>query len=119
MATYKQRKNRKKQSISRILIGTVCLLGLGSGALYTLERYNTPPLVGKWVSNETGEMVIFNEDGTVSVNELLDSPTYQKLTPNKMLYNIEGKQFEMYYNLDGRTLTWGMTEENAESFTRK
>lgn len=119
MARYQQRKNKKAKSISRILIGTVCLLGLGSGALYTLEAYNNPSLVGKWVSDETGELVVFNEDGTVSVAGEIDSPTYQKLTPNKMLYHIEGKQFEMYYNLEGRTLVWGMNEENTESFTRK
>lgn len=119
MSTYKSTKNKKKNSISRIIIGTMCLLGIGGGCLYTIEQYNEPKLVGTWISKETGEEVTFNSDGTMTLNEVIESPTYQILSPSKMLYNIEEKQFEMYYNLDGRILSWGLNENNIENFDRK
>ena len=42
MSTYKSTKNKKKNSIGRIIIGTMCLLGIGGGCLYTIEQYNEP-----------------------------------------------------------------------------
>ncbi|MEF9960450.1 MAG: hypothetical protein RR448_12285 [Niameybacter sp.] len=118
MATYKLKKSRKMHPVSRVIIGTMCLLGIGGGCLYTIERYNQPELVGKWVSTETGDVVGFNENGTLSLNDSTQMSTYKILSPNQLLYNIEDKQFEMYYNLEGRILTWGLSVDTVETFKR-
>ena len=36
-----------------------------------------------------------------------------------MLYTVEDKEFETYYELDGRSLYWGISKEQAEIFKRK
>ena len=118
MTTYKRNKKSPK-SLSRMIIGTLLLIGVGTCSLYTVEQYNNPELHGKWISTETLEELVFNEDGTVTLNEAIYIPKFQVTAPNKMLYTVEDKEFETYYELDGRSLYWGISKEQAEIFKRK
>lgn len=118
MATHKKNKKTGK-SLSRMIIGTILLIGVGSGSLYTIEQYNNPGLYGKWISTETREEIIFNEDGSVVVSEVIYMPEFELTAPNKMLYTIEDKTFETYYEIDGRSLYWGISKEHLEEFKRK
>lgn len=118
MAKYKKSK-KTTQSLSRMIIGTVLLIGVGGCSLYTIEKYNNPSLYGKWISTETHEEIIFNEEGTVTVSEAIYMPEFDLTAPNKMLYTIEDKTFEMYYELDGRSLYWGISKDYMEEFKRK
>lgn len=119
MTTYKNNKKRTNKSISRMVIGTVLFIGLGAGSLYGIEKYNNPQLYGKWVSTETKEEIIFNENGTVTLNDIIYTPKFQVVSSNRMVYTVEEKTFETYYQLDGRSLQWGLSEKSMEQFKRK
>lgn len=119
MPTYQNKNNKSARPISHMIIGTIALIGVGACSLYGIERYNKPQLYGKWISTETHEEIAFNEDGTVTLNDVIYTPKFQLISPNKMLYTIEDKQFETYYHIDGRYLDWGMSETEVEQFKRK
>lgn len=119
MSTYKKKKSKSVRPISHMIIGTITLIGIGACSLYSIEKYNNPVLYGKWISKETQEEIVFHEDGTVTLNDVIYTPKFQLVSPNKMLYTIEEKQFETYYHIDGRYLEWGMSETEVEQFKRK
>ncbi|MGL4800581.1 MAG: hypothetical protein ACRCWY_14480 [Cellulosilyticaceae bacterium] len=116
----KQLKNRKRKiHIGRLFLCLSVVGVLCAGTLYGIREYSYPELYGKWQSEETKKIVKFNRDGTVVLEESDQSPTFKVLTPNKIRYEVEDKTFEMYYDLEGRALEWGMTEETIETFKRK
>ena len=118
MITYKKNKKSPK-SLKQMIIGTVLLIGCGTGSLYFIDNYNNPGLYGKWISTETLEEIVFNKDGTVTLNDVPYIPQFQITAPNKMLYTVEDKEFDTYYALDGRSLYWGLSKEQVEVFKRK
>lgn len=118
--TKKQFEN-KKRKLHRgrlfLCIGIVSVLC--AGTLYSIREYSYPEIYGRWQSEETKKIVKFNKDGTVTLEESDQTPTFKVLAPNKINYEVEGKSFEMYYDLAGRHLEWGMTEDTLEVFKRK
>lgn len=87
--------------------------------LYMLYTYNQPRLYGRWQSQETNKIVSFKKDGTVILEDINKKCEFTLLSPNKMTYIIDDRLFEMYYELDGRQLKWGMNKESLEVFKRK
>lgn len=113
------RKKARKYNAFRIVAAVVFVTFIAVGALYGTEHYNNPALYGKWQSIETGDVVEFRKNGTVVVDETKDNPEYEILSPNRMQYTVNDKDFVMQYNLEGRVLKWGIEGQELEEFTRK
>lgn len=112
------RKKARKYNTFRILAATIFLTFIAVGSLYGVERYNNPPLEGEWQSVETGEVVKFAKDGLVIIEENGYTPKYSIISPNKMAYTIDDKDFTMQYFIEGRTLKWGIEGQELEEFER-
>lgn len=112
-------RGRRRLHAGRIIGCSIVALTLCAGTLYSIEKYNNPPLHGTWKSQETGESIKFNKNGTVKINHVEYVPEYEILSATRMQYNIQDKQFEMAYRLDGRILEWGMSPEQMETFERQ
>ncbi len=91
------------------LITSVCVL----------KNYISPPLTGKWISSETGEIVTFKKDGSIDVGEQSNVATYKIIEPNLMEYTIDDKVFIMTYSIEGRVLNWGIKGNESEVFHRR
>lgn len=115
---HKRTKKRKPSSFTWLLV-TLSMLILCTGSMYTIKTYQNPTLYGKWVSKSTGEKLEFKEDGTVLLEGVTYSPSFSLPEPNKMLYTIGDKVFNMCYNVEGRTLEWGTERGEKEIFVKR
>lgn len=111
-------KKRRKKGIIRCLIALSIIMGLLAWAVLSVAQpYNNPPLIGKWVSLETGKTVEFTEEGWVNVDDMKIGD-YSIKEANTMIYQVDGHDFEMYYNIEERNLIWGLKGQE-EYFERK
>ena len=111
-------KRRYKKNPRRIIFLIIILGVMIWGGIKLFDYYTYPPLIGKWVSQETGKTVYFTDKGTVKVDKQ-EQGVYTIDSPNLMKYDIDGYTFDMIYEIDGRVLTWGEEGEELEVFERK
>lgn len=119
MAKNFSKKNVRKYNTFRILAATIFITFVAVGSLYSVQQYNNPNLSGKWQSSETGQIVEFTSEGKVLIKDIGYTPEYEIIGSDKMYYTIDDKDFMMQYNLEGRTLKWGLEGQELEEFTRK
>lgn len=100
--------------IALIMLLFICFVSFSS-----LKNYNSPTLIGKWESLETGEEVSFSNNRLVTFKNTSKTGQYTILSPTKMEYTIDNKTFIMYYALDGRNLSWGIDENKLELFIKR
>lgn len=115
------RSHRSKHSnVKRILliISIILFLFIAFGILYWTYKNQAPSLTHKWQSDETGVILTFTEEGTVTFENELPNGTYHIMSPNTMEYTIDNKTFLMFYRIDEKKLYWGVNEEALESFSR-
>lgn len=112
------RKKARRYNTFRILAATIFLVFIAVGSLYGVEKFNNPSLEGTWQSIDTGEMITFSKDGEVKVKDSTYIPKYEVVSPNKMQYTIEDKDFTMQYFIEGRILKWGIEGQELEEFKR-
>ncbi|ONI41658.1 hypothetical protein AN639_03290 [Candidatus Epulonipiscium fishelsonii] len=86
-------------------------------SFYLINSHNTPDIVGTWYSEETGEKIIFNENGSVELENVNYIPKYEIITPTKMIYTINNQVFEMNFRIEDNQLYWGISE--PEIFSKK
>lgn len=114
----KSRVCRKFKKSCKTLFLTV-VLGISIwGGIESYKEYQNPSIEGRWVSDETGKTIEFTESGEVKVDKV-QTGTYLINAPDMMAYHIEGHEFNMYYELNKRNLTWGVIGEEEELFKRK
>ncbi len=94
------------------------LLGISFLSFSSYKKYSTPTLIGAWRSKETGEQIIFTEDGLVKFNNTAKTGSYIILSATKMEYTIDNKTFVMHYYIEGRELFWGIDDDSLENFSR-
>ncbi len=87
-------------------------------SLYILSRYRNPALYGEWTSVTTSQTIRFNQNNTVELEDSFYKPYFEIVSPSKMLYIVDEKIFDMYFELDGRILYWGIDKNNLEKFER-
>ena len=118
----KQRKKKKSYKKFRkyyIVILLAVVLGVSiSNGVEMYNRYNNPSIEGEWISSETGKTVEFTKSGQVKV-EQVQLGTYIMTAQDSMVYHIEDQEFNMYYELNKRSLIWGIIGEEEELFERK
>lgn len=113
---YISQRNRRKRLIFLILPLSLIFFIV---SVYFIKSYSTPPLVGKWVSAETAEVITFKEDGSIDIGEASNVATYKIIKPNLMEYTIDNKVFIMTYSIEGRVLNWGIEGTELEVFNRR
>ena len=113
----KPRKNSGKK-IALLLAAIVLFIVLSFLTFFIIKVYELPTLQGKWYSEETGEQVIFLEDGTVKIGNSKTQGIYHITSPNSMEYTIDNYTFHMNYRIENRKLYWGTDEENMECFRK-
>ncbi|OON97670.1 MAG: hypothetical protein ATN31_07935 [Candidatus Epulonipiscioides saccharophilum] len=112
---YKSQKSQLRP-IDKVTFAALCIFFVV--VVNYANNYFNPPLVGEWKSDQTNEIIYFNETGSVRVGSNNNYATYELLTPTKMSYIVDDKKFNMYYELDGRTLYWGPDKNSSEIFKR-
>lgn len=118
MKAKTSRRRKKSKRPMMIIMALMIIISLIIGAVMTFKaHYNNPSLIGKWISEETGKVVEFTEDGVLIVDEL-KTGKYILESPQVMIYEVEGYTFEMEYHINQRSLVWGLPEEK-EKFERK
>lgn len=75
-------------------------------------------LQNTWRSEETGQILTFNENEQVEFEGNLGDGIYHILSPNTMEYTIDGKTFKMIYRIEKNKLYWGIDEEHLECFVK-
>lgn len=116
----RKRPRRRKLKKSAIVIMIVFMMVIGGGAFFIadfFEGYNNPPIIGEWVSEDTGKVVEFKSNGLVKVDGE-KAGTYEITSPALITYEIEGHTFHMPYAINERHLVWGLPGEE-ENFERK
>ena len=112
------KKKKRKKLAMIITIIFISMLGMIAWVGIEFSKvYNTPELIGVWVSSETGKEVEFTDNGSVIVDKI-KTGAYTITSPGFLLYDIEDHTFEMTYKLEGRELLWGIKGEEEE-FARK
>jgi hypothetical protein len=97
----------------------IFIMLISTAVIHQIGAYQSPDLIGTWISKESGLSVTFQEDGQVLVEGKSYTPKYILTKPNQMFYTIEDKTFVMEYALEGRELYWFIEGENEEVFSRK
>lgn len=115
----RRKKTKRKLHYGRALLCLGIVMAIGGSLLYSVHSYNYPSIYGKWESTQTNRRVKFNKDGTVTLQTEGSTPIFTLISSNKMNYTVDKKVFEMYYNIEGRTLYWGQNEDSVEIFIRK
>lgn len=118
MSRNTTRKKIRRYNTLRILTVGLFFIFITVGTLYSVEKYSNPNLEGKWKSEETGEVIKFTKKGTIELENGAYFPKYTVLTPNKMKYTIDDKDFMMQYEIEGRILKWGLEGQDLEEFKR-
>lgn len=116
--TYTAHHNKHHKKLWMFLL-IISVLAVSFLVLKSMNYYENPTLIGKWVSTETGDTIKFTEDENVKVSASSLTGTYHIISPNTMEYTIDGLTFTMYYRIEGRYLYWGMNDEALECFKRK
>lgn len=75
-------------------------------------------LQSTWRSEETGQVLTFNENNHVEFEGDLPDGIYHILSPNTMEYTIDDKTFKMFYHIEENKLYWGIDETHLESFVK-
>lgn len=115
---YLKTTNKRKTKIM-ILVGSGLLfIVLAFGALFFVYKNEEPVLTHSWQSDETGVVLTFTEEGTVTFKDNLPSGVYHIVSPNSMEYTVDQKTFLMCYRIENKKLYWGMDESSLESFSR-
>ncbi len=114
---FSPKKRRGKKIIFSLFF--ICLCILGYYLLRASASYETPPLNGKWKSQETGKVLTFTDTGEVLKEDATLLGNYRILSPGEMEYTLNDKTFRMSYSLEGRQLQWGEKGQPYETFIRK
>lgn len=112
------RSNHSKLKRILLIMSIILFLFIAFGILYWAYKNQAPSLTHKWQSDETGVILTFTEEGTVTFENGLPNGTYHIMSPNTMEYTIDNKTFLMFYRIDEKKLYWGVNEEALESFSR-
>lgn len=112
-------KHYRPQKKLWMLLLIVSVLAVSFLTLGSMNDYENPSLIGKWLSTETGSTVKFTEDERVVLSASSLTGTYHIISPNMMEYTIDGLTFTMSYRIEGRYLYWGINDEALECFKRK
>lgn len=117
---YLQPHNSKKTNVRYLILILLMLLFLivAFGILYWTNKNEAPSLTHKWQSDETGVILTFTNEGTVTFENNLPNGSYHIMSPNTMEYTIDNKTFLMFYRVEKDKLYWGINEEALESFSR-
>lgn len=75
-------------------------------------------LQSTWRSEETGQVLTFNENNQVKLEGHLPDGIYHILSPNTMEYTTDGKTFRMVYHIEDNKLYWGIDENHLECFEK-
>lgn len=111
---YSDRTNKKIYFIVMIAV----LLFLSTLSFLAVKKMSYPSLVGKWRSLETGQQVIFTENGEVKLEKPSDAGKYTILSSSKMQYTINRKSFIMYFEIKDKNLLWGTDKNHLEVFIK-
>lgn len=106
-----------KRGVTLGLIISILILSFFSLAF--VKSYETPTLLGRWISEETGTILEFTSKGTVIIKDSTMKGIYHIISPDTMEYTINDFSFIMSYAIEGRNLYWGIDENHLESFVRK
>lgn len=117
MNNKRQIKLQKPLGLVKVLTSLSVILIIGIGIIISGNNYyDNLSIIGKWRSKETGIKVEFTDHGIVKVNNV-KTGKYIINSPDSMVYQIDGHDFEMNYQVDGRNLVWGLVDE-SEKFAR-
>jgi len=117
---YLQSHNSKKSNARRFILVfcVVLFMIIAFGILYWTYKNQAPSLTHKWQSDETGVILTFTNEGTVTFENDLPNGSYHIMSPNTMEYTIDNKTFLMFYRIEKDKLYWGVNEDALESFSR-
>lgn len=101
------------------LVLLIVFLIISFWILMFFKSYTTPTLIGKWQSKETGQYITFKKSGLVKISNSSQVGNYRIISSSMMEYTIDGKTFNLIYQLEGRTLLWGINSEHLETFSKK
>lgn len=109
----KKKTNKKKvfMCIGLCLILAICFIVLKM--MYIRQNVT---LQNTWQSKETGQILTFNSNGSVDIKGKSEGGIYHIISPNTMEYTVDGKTFQMIYQIVDRTLYWGLNDRSLESF---
>ena len=112
----KKRFHYKKIFICLLFISILVISFL---SLNFFKQKETITLVHTWQSDETGQILTFTKDGSVTFKNNLPTGTYRIISPNTLEYTIDGMSFEMIYTIEENKLYWGIDEAHLETFSAK
>ena len=111
---HKKKKTTKKKVF--MCIGLCLILAICFILLKMMYIRQNVILQNTWQSKETGQILTFNTNGSVDIKGTSSGGIYHIISPNTMEYTVDGKTFQMIYQIVERTLYWGLNDKSLESF---
>ncbi|OOB77688.1 MAG: hypothetical protein BEN19_01435 [Epulopiscium sp. Nuni2H_MBin003] len=105
------------KTIANLSIGIIMSILLFFSGYY-LYNYFNPTIYGAWRSTSTDQIVEFRRNGEVIIGNTDYIAYIEVISPTKMRYIVDNKTFEMYYQIEGRKLYWGLDIDDLEEFNR-
>lgn len=113
----KKRQSRYKSLMAILLVVVILIISFLSLAF--LKQKEAIGLVGTWVSEQTGVVLTFTQEGKVLFKDHQSEAIYRIISPNTIEYTVDNMSFQMIYSIEDDKLHWGVDEQHLETFSWK
>ncbi|MGL4362562.1 MAG: hypothetical protein ACRCSG_04730 [Cellulosilyticaceae bacterium] len=116
MKNKKNSRHRRRARVTNFIIFISIIMIVCTGTLFSVQNYGNPNLYGKWKSEETNKTIQIKKNGQIQMKDTGKIGKFIILSSDTMSYTVDDKTFNMFYQLNGRQLEWGLSQLTPETF---